>query len=238
MAKGMQGRKTTSKPVAKVKSLKISKTRAAYNCAEPKISRAGQNPISGHLCIATKLNGKPCPHQRVESHLPYCKPCMQNGDPSLKVCKHPKFGNTLVALRNIKKGYVVPWWGNRIAKEKLPAKAWEWALESRFGVIDATPFKHRSQMQFCQCVGPSEKPVIDDCPDHYERLLARKEKTCLLFSTMCDVPKRHQLTMMYNKDEKTTNDFFKDRGLVRSDVGCRKYPALKKKEYARKRARN
>merc|ERR1719163_1062495 len=83
-------------------------------------------------------------------------------------------------------------------------------------------------MQFCQCVGPSEKPTID-YSDDYEGLLAKEDKTCLLFGTLCAVPKNHQLTMMYNKDEKTTNEFFEERGIVRANVGCKECPALKKK---------
>ena len=33
-----------------------------------------------------------------------------------------------------------------------------------------------------------------------------------------------QLDMMYNKDEKTTDDFFQERGLTRGDVGTKRYP--------------
>lgn len=215
---------------SKLRPLKPSKTRAAWGGLQTtRLSRAGQNPVVGTGCIATKVSGSPCPNLRVESHMPYCKSCLCNGDPSLRVVKHPKFGRCLIATRKLKKGYVCAWWGDRVGKNKLPAKSWEWALESRFGVIDAVPHKKSSFMQFCQCVGPSERPTIDDCPTYYEALLARKEKTCLLFSTMCEVPKNHQLTMMYNKDEKTTNEFFQERGLTRADVGCRQYPALKKR---------
>jgi len=38
---------------------------------------------------------------------------------------------------------------------------------------------------------------------------------------------------MYNKDEKTTNEFFAERGLVRADIGCPAFPALKKKAKGR-----
>eukprot|EP00928_Gymnodinium_smaydae_P020394 TRINITY_DN17881_c0_g1_i1.p1 TRINITY_DN17881_c0_g1~~TRINITY_DN17881_c0_g1_i1.p1 ORF type:complete len:224 (-),score=45.88 TRINITY_DN17881_c0_g1_i1:288-959(-) len=202
----------------------------AAKSAAPKVklTRIGQHPVVGSGCIATMLNGKPCPDPRVEKHLPYCKSCMRSGDPSLQVMKHPKFGKCLIARRNLKKGYRVAWWGNRVGKRKLPTKHWEWALETCVGVIDAVPYRKASQLQFCQCPGPSEKPVIDDCTKDYEALLARKDKTCLIFSLLCDVPKGHQLTMMYNKDEKTTEEFFAERGIVRSDVGCPKYPALKK----------
>lgn len=33
-----------------------------------------------------------------------------------------------------------------------------------------------------------------------------------------------QVDMMYNKDEKSTDEFFNERGLTRGDVGTKKYP--------------
>jgi len=135
----------------------------------------------------------------------------------------------LITKRDLKKGYLVAWWGRRIGKKRLPAKNWEWALESRRGVIDAVPFRRGSQLQFCQCPGPSEKPSIDYAkPGVRDALLANRPKMCLLFATLCDIPKGHQITMMYNKDEKTTQEFFEERGLVRANVSAPKCPALKK----------
>lgn len=191
------------------------------------LSKTGQHLIKGSGCIATCLDGRPCPYARAEAHIPYCKKCMKSGDPSLKVVKHPKFGKCLIAMRALKKGYVTAWWGKRVPRKQLPEKHWEWALESRVGIIDAVPYGAKSQMQFCQCSGPTEKPVID-YNDDFDKLLTFKNKACLLFGTLCDVPKRHQLTMMYNRDEKTTEEFFAERGLARADVWCSKYPALKK----------
>lgn len=187
-----------------------------------------QNAVVGSGCISTLLSGRPCSKPRAEEHLPYCKNCLRTGDPSLRVVKHPRFGRCLITRRKLKKGYVVAWWGQRTARKKLPDERWEWALETNRGMIDAVPFGPASPLQFCQCPGPSERPTIDDDPRHYSKLLKQKPKTCLLFGLLCDVPKGHQLTMMYNRDEKTTEEFFQERGIVRSDVGCAKYPALRK----------
>lgn len=190
---------------------------------------SGQHTIHGTGCIGTKTTGAPCPLPRVDPHLPYCKECMRTGDPSLKVVKHPKFGKTLIAARNLRKGYIMAWWGRRVGRKWMPLKSWDWSLETRMGVIDAVPFRKGSLLQFSQCPGPSEKPTVDDAKQ-WDALLKQKPRTCLLFQTACDVPKSHQLTMMYNEDEKTTEEFFQERKIVRSDVGCAQYPALKKKK--------
>eukprot|EP00929_Paragymnodinium_shiwhaense_P120344 TRINITY_DN92284_c0_g1_i1.p1 TRINITY_DN92284_c0_g1~~TRINITY_DN92284_c0_g1_i1.p1 ORF type:complete len:246 (+),score=61.01 TRINITY_DN92284_c0_g1_i1:82-819(+) len=197
------------------------------------LSKTGQHLIKGSGCIATELDGRPCQLPRAESHIPYCKKCMKTGDPSLKVVKHPKFGRCLIAMRPLKKGYYTAWWGKRVPRRQLAEKDWEWALETRAGIINAVPYGTRSQMQFCQCCGPTEKPTIDYVQD-FDQLLTYKDKACLLFGTLCDVPRKHQLVMMYNRDEKTTQEFFEERGLVRGDVTCPKYPALKKASYLRK----
>jgi hypothetical protein len=153
------------------------------------------------------------------------------------VVDHPKFGKCLIARRRLPKGYTVAWWGRRIGKKKLPEKNWNWALETEKGIIDAVPFRKGSQLQFCQCPGPSEKATIDDHPRQYSKLLAAKKKTCLLFGTLCDIPKGYQLTMMYNYDDKSTEEFFQERGIVRQDVGCKQLPALKKMRSTKAKAK-
>eukprot|EP00927_Polykrikos_kofoidii_P057831 TRINITY_DN52034_c0_g1_i1.p1 TRINITY_DN52034_c0_g1~~TRINITY_DN52034_c0_g1_i1.p1 ORF type:complete len:264 (-),score=32.14 TRINITY_DN52034_c0_g1_i1:293-1036(-) len=204
-------------------------TASAAKTQSPKaVRRQVQNRVVGKGCIGTLLSGQPCPTPRVEEHLPYCESCMRTGDPSLRVVKHPRFGRCLITRRDLKKGYVVAWWGERIGRKRMLDERWEWALESSRGVIDAVPFGPSSPLQFCQCPGPSEIPTIDEHPSQYDKLLKQKPKTCLLFGLLCDVPKNHQLTMMYNKDEKTTEVFFKERDIVRVDVSCAAYPALKK----------
>merc|ERR1740139_449570 len=66
-----------------------------------RLMKTGQHQIVGNGCIATTLQGKPCPARRTESHIPYCKSCMATGDPSLKVVPHPKFGKCLIARRKL-----------------------------------------------------------------------------------------------------------------------------------------
>merc|ERR1711933_659123 len=82
-------------------------------------------------------------------------------------------------------------------------------------------------LQFCACPGPSELPTIDFA--HISDFFLKKaEKTCQLFSTRREIPRNHQVTMMYNMDEKTTDEFFQERGLERGDVGTKKYPCCRK----------
>jgi hypothetical protein len=151
---------------------------------------------------------------------------MKTGDPSLKAVKHPKFGKTLIAMRTLPAPYYAAWWGSLVPKKKLAIPKHEWALQTTRGMIDATPFKG-SQLKWCSCPGPSELPTID-FSSNFDILLRKAPKTCLLFSTKRDIPKNNQITMMYNMDEKTTDEFFAERNLVRGDVGCAKYPACRK----------
>merc|ERR1740117_1501753 len=95
-----------------------------------KLTKNGQQYISGPGCIATKLTGQPCKNQRKTKEVPYCSRCMVTGDPSLKVCSHPKFGKILIARRDIPKGYNIAWWGKLVAVKKLPASKEEWALKT------------------------------------------------------------------------------------------------------------
>lgn len=152
---------------------------------------------------------------------------MERGDPSLSVKEHPKYGKILVAARDLPKGYYVAWWGVLKNEKALPDKNWEWALRTAHGMVDATGCPG-SQLQFCACPGPNELSTINFAQAS-EALLTKDRKTCLIFSTLRDIPKNHQLTMMYNYDEATTNEFFEERGLTRADVGTKKYPALRKK---------
>ena len=52
----------------------------------------GQNSIYSDLCIGTYLNGKSCDELRVGACVPYCKKCVEEGDPSIGVVQHPRFG--------------------------------------------------------------------------------------------------------------------------------------------------
>jgi len=194
-------------------------------------------PLSG-CCISTSLKGEPCLQALpVDAQgdlcdmIPYCATCRKNGDPSLLVADHPKFGKILVAERDLPKGYRMAWWGDRTTKKALPEAHWEWALDTHAGMIDARPHQGGSLMQFSACPGPTELTTVWMGPNS-DQLLQKKEKLAsMLFSTRMDVPKRHQLCMMYNESVSTTDEFFKERGLTRCDVGTPKYPTLKKIGY-------
>lgn len=215
----------SSSTMGKVMKKKAAPTKVV-KVVKAKFTKHGQNAPSGNGCLSTSINGKPCPRPRIERGLPYCKECMKTGDPSLKAVQHPHFGKILIAMRKLPKPYYAAWWGNLVPKTKLPAKKQEWALQTPMGFIDAIPHAG-SQLKFCACPGPGEVPTIN-FSSNYDMFLKKAPKTCLLFATLRDVPRHHQLTMMYNEDEKTTDEFFEERKLVRADVGTKKYPALKK----------
>jgi len=194
------------------------------------LTSSGQHPPTSGRCISTQLNGKPCQGELPKADgVPYCASCRKTGDPSLRVCDHPKFGKILIAVRKLPKAYYMVWWGDRTTEEAIPKKHMEWALDTgTHGMIDARPYQGGSLMQFCACPGPSELTTVWMGP-RTDCLLKRAKLTGMLFTTRMPVPKNHQLVMMYNLDVKTTDEFFAERGLVRSDVGTRKYPTLKKK---------
>jgi hypothetical protein len=212
--------KTTTQKTMKSKSIKAV-------IKPPRLTKNGQNIPSGNGCLSTSVkDGKACPRPRAEKHLPYCKQCLKTGDPSLKAVQHPKFGKILIAMRKLPKLYYVAWWGTLVPSRKLPEKRQEWALQTTKGYIDAVPHPG-SQLKFCACPGPGELPTID-FSSNFDIFLKKAEKTCLLFSTRRDIPQNHQVSMMYNMDEKTTDEFFQERGLVRGDVGTKEYPCCRK----------
>merc|ERR1719191_1310859 len=122
------------------------------------------------------------------------------------------------------------WWGDRSTKKDFPDPDWEWALEIHGGVINARPYQKGSLLQFSACPGPHEKVTVWMGPT-CQNNLDKSVLTCLLFSTTMPVPKNHQLCMMYNKDIKTTDEFFADRGIIRADVGTKKYPCIRKVQH-------
>jgi len=228
MAKKPQNRGPATRSAKQVK--KVFKKTVAH-----KLTNAGQHMVAGMNCIATAIDGRPCPGLRAEKGIPLCKKCIASGDPSLKAVEHPKFGKILIAMRALPKGYRAAWWGNLTTKKKMTEKAMEWALEvpgRQF--VDATPYKG-SQLQFSACPGPSELPTVDFAAgDTFLQLIkvakkAKAKRAGIIFQTLRDIPRHHQVAMMYNEDEKTTEAFFKDRGLTRADVGTHKYPLARKK---------
>eukprot|EP00933_Yihiella_yeosuensis_P059256 TRINITY_DN6029_c3_g1_i1.p1 TRINITY_DN6029_c3_g1~~TRINITY_DN6029_c3_g1_i1.p1 ORF type:complete len:226 (+),score=45.85 TRINITY_DN6029_c3_g1_i1:64-741(+) len=194
-----------------------------------KLTKIGQNHPHGTGCLSTLRDGRCCPKPRASKLVPYCKLCMKSGDPSLKAVQHPKFGMILIATRKLPKPYYVAWWGKLTPKKKMARKRMEWALETHKGTIDAVPYKG-SLLKFCACSGPSEIPVIDFAPNSHALLKAREKMGAVIFRTSAEIPQNHQVTMMYNMDEKSTEVFFREQGIVRGDVGTAKYPALKKKK--------
>lgn len=226
---GRRGSSSTTMKALKKPQQASKKMRVAAS-KQRRLTAVGQHFVKSEACISTTpKDGSPCPFPRVEPHLPYCKACLRGGDPALKKVKHPKYGHCLIAQRALKKGYQVAWWGRRISAKKLPSKSWDWALMTPRGIVDAVPFRTGSLLQFCQCPGPTEVPTIDFSQNRDE-LLASKPKTCRLFATLCDIPKGHQVTMTYSNDEKAMNEFFAERGIVRADVGCKEFPAMKRKK--------
>ncbi|CAE7483363.1 unnamed protein product [Symbiodinium necroappetens] len=193
-----------------------------------RLSVNGQHLPTSDGCIATYRTGKPCSIPRVSKLMPYCGKCMRTGDPSLKAVKHPRFGKILIAKRNLPKGYYVAWWGNLLPKKKIARKRMEWALETTKGMVDAVPYDG-SQLKYCACVGPNELPTIDFAPNSDVLLNRGEDKAAVMFRTLRPIPRNWQVDMMYNKDEKSTDEFFQEQGICRGDVGTKRYPALRKK---------
>lgn len=211
--------------VAKSGEARILKKPAARQL---RLTRHGQHGPAGVGCISTSIDGEPCQRPRETRGVPYCMACMTSGDPSLRVVEHPKYGKILVAARPLPKPYYIGWWGKLIRPKSLPPTRWEWALQTEKGMIDAIDHPG-SLLQFCACPGPHEVPVVDFAPNDEALLEKGATMGCSIFRTTQDIPMNHQVTMMYNQDEKTTDEFFKERGLVRDDVGLAAFPAVRKK---------
>merc|ERR1712039_212722 len=84
-----------------------------------------------------------------------------------------------------------------------------------------------SLMQYCACPGPSEVTTVDFA-SRMVWIQGRSRQfgcklACIIFKTLKPIPKSYQLTMMYEKK------FFKKRGLVRCDVGTKRFPTQRKK---------
>jgi len=233
MAKMMKKVTRAGKLTRKVTSAGVRKRRAE------EVPRKKQHGVLSGRCISTSLKGEPChgllPVKNQKGDLcdmvPYCTTCRKQGDPSLRVTDHPKFGKILVAKRDLPKGYRMAWWGNRTTARKLPEPHWEWALDTQNGIINARPYQKGSLLQFSACPGPHEKVTVWMGP-RCDSNLDKSPLTCLVFSTTMPVPKNHHLSMMYNDSPKSTDEFFAERGIKRADVGTKKYPAIRKAQFA------
>lgn len=195
----------------------------------------GQNKMFSGYCIATKLNGDCCPMKTAHKYVPYCKDCMRTGDPSLAVLPHPRFGKFLAARRNLPKGYKAALFGEIFSNEKMPEADKEWGFETSDGYFINPTKESGSQIQFCQCPGPNEVVTVNFAFPHLmlevepPKGQKRKEKYgSMLFQLSKDVPKNHQLVMMYAESQKETETFFRERGIVRCDVWCPTGPTLLK----------
>jgi len=239
MVKVMKKKEIASKPAKRPALVSVSNERVKE--IPKKKGRTlpwGQHaPLSG-CCISTSLKGEPCLQALpVDAQgdlcdmIPYCAACRKNGDPSLLVADHPKFGKILVAKRDLPKGYRTAWWGDRLNQKEVPEADWEWALDTTKGVINARPYQNGSLLQFSACPGPHERVTLWMGPK-CDSNLDSSSLTCLMFSTTMPVPANHQLCMMYNESEKSTNEFFEERGIKRCDVGTKKYPCIRKVRYA------
>ncbi|CAD7928277.1 unnamed protein product [Amoebophrya sp. A25] len=215
----------------------VSSNSAARPFAAPAEQKRKQNGLASGLCIATFLDGKKCNEEWAEPFVPYCKKCMKNGDPSVKVMPHPRFGKMLVAGRDLPRGYRMALWGKVYPENEMPEADKEWGFECADGTfINPVPYP-ASQPQFCQCPGPNERVtvnfshphlLIEDSPKKGQK--RQQEFASMLFQTSMDVPKNHQLVMMYAENEKATEFFFSERGLDRCDVWTEKYPTILKKK--------
>ena len=146
-----------------------SKSKNPSNKSEdsPKIKSNSQMASSGKKqhgwstgCIATTLTGQPCKGACEHPYVPLCDACMKNGDPSIAVVPHHRFGKMLVAKRDLPKGYKMALWGDIIADSKMPEDDREWGFETADGWF-INPCKYpTSQPQFCQCPGPNEKITV------------------------------------------------------------------------------
>lgn len=214
--------------------------RAAY-AAIPKY-KSGQHTMKSGYCIAMNRDGTNCMHKQSDAFVPYCKECMKNGDPSMAVEKHPKFGLCLVAKRELPKNYYTALWGEVQTNKEMPEVDTEWGFETCDGDFINPRASNKegycSQIQYCQCPGPNERVTITFGQPHswMEDLSQCKDKSqkkhkygSFIFVTACDVPKNHQLMMMYAEDAKSTDKFFEERGIVRSDIGFKARPALLRK---------
>jgi len=216
--KGQDTRDTAAHLLQKLRQKDVAKRQ--------RLTPSGQHPVVSTGCLSTSLKGTACPRPRFMDGVPYCLECLESGDPSLTVTDHPKFGKILIAARDLPKGYLAAWWGDLLPLSRLPEKHLEWALQTRYGYIDAVPH-NGSQLKYCACPGPNEATTLDYTKEE-DILLTKAEKAGIIFKTLRAVPRRHHVCMMYNKDEKSTDEFFAERGIVRGDMGTKQYPALRK----------
>jgi len=191
-------------------------------------------------CIAYCRNGKRCTgtierpwSNRVNAApVPYCKRCLNHGDGSLKVVKHPVCGKILIARHGLPKGYRIIYHGARRTSGRDDDKV-DWDEDRTLwfypegsgrsnGYIDPTDYKG-STLQFAACVGPGELVNISQNNRGYGR--KGHDYAGMEYVTRMPVPAGTQLVHDYGAE------WWKDRPeLKRGNVGTRKYPAPKRKK--------
>jgi len=193
-----------------------------------KRTTAGQPFVSSGLCIATsRTDGRACCRRVGAPSVPYCSQHMRTGDPSLRTVKHPRAGKILIAARALPKGYRMALWGKLKKHDKVSDKGMEWAFDIRDGwMLDPTPCK-ASMLQYCACPGPNEAAAVNATT--ISKTTGGKYGSWA-FITGRPVPRSWQITMQYGDTSKGSDEFFRERGIVRLDVGTKLYPAIRRKD--------
>lgn len=229
---GRQAMPALKRPAGKLNVKKVLKVERSEKLekltkAAEKLTKSGQPSVNSGLCIATYLNGKPCLKVCGAPGVPYCKPCMKTGDPSLKVAKHPIAGKILVAGRDLPKGYRLALWGRCTTQNKMKEKQMEWAFDLGNGwMLDPTPEKG-SMVQYCACAGPNEVAAVASSSSKRGK---GDKYGSWAFYIKEDLPAGYQVTMQYGNTPKESDTFFEERGIKRIDVGTADHPALRRKD--------
>mmetsp|Transcript_20328 Transcript_20328/g.54303 ORF Transcript_20328/g.54303 Transcript_20328/m.54303 type:complete len:223 (-) Transcript_20328:327-995(-) len=194
------------------------------------LTKSGQHSLRSGLCIATSREGKPCCRGTSVKGVPYCEAHMLRGDPSLRVAEHPKCGKILVAARDLPRGYRVVLWGRLCRRKNMSPEALEWGFELMgTWMLDPTG-NPGSLVQFCACPGPGEIAAL--WTDGAGR--QGKEFGSRTFVLPFGLTRNWQATMQYGDNTYASDEFFKDRGLVRMDVGTKRYPAMRRADDGKK----
>jgi len=211
-------------------SVRVAKVNGSTNASTMRY-KSGQNTMKSGLCIATHLTGAPCMSSSADKFVPYCQEHKKKGDPSLKVIKHPKFGRTLICARELPPNYYIALFGTTSTYKNIPEIDLEWAFVTSKKIY-LNPRSHDSQLMYSQCPGPNEIVTLGFAK-MYEMVSKKEPMGSMLFVTKMPMPKDYQLVMMYNDSEKTTEEFFSDRGITRCDVGTPQNPCFRKNKLKR-----
>jgi len=162
-------------------------------------------------------------------YIPYCKSCLKNGDPSVKVIPHPTLpmiGNILVATRDLPKGYRFVYWGTRLTGKAAQKRMAEDDRIIDFmygrkccGSIEPGPHKG-SVLQMAGNPGPNEYYNMVCTTEHFGKM--DDNLVGGMYHLIHDVPKGHQIAHEYGKQ------WFKDRKITPLNIGTPEYPMIPK----------